>query len=105
MVGDMRSKRKVYKNWVGLDKMGWKSLGEAMYEEEDLLKVLKIGEEKRRYFLPFSANPLFLNRNDGKNNDILANRKGEYFTSHRFPLWLVKLPRIVEEDRPDCRLR
>ena len=39
-----------------------------------------------------------------KNNKILANRKGEYFTSHWFPLWLVKLPRIVKENRPDCRL-
>ena len=32
------------------------------------------------------------------------HRKGEYFTSHWLPLWLVKLPRIVKEDGPNCRL-
>ena len=33
-----------------------------------------------------------------------SHRKGEYLTSHWFPLWLVKLPRVVKEDRPNCRL-
>ena len=35
---------------------------------------------------------------------MIPNRKGEYLASHRFPLWLVELPRIVEEDRTNCRL-